>query len=99
MRSIRDPSASVAAGYRAVTLVTRDGQRIRGATKGEDAFSIQVMDTRERLRGYVKTDLLELTHEERSLMPQFTSDRLGDGDLDDVLAYLGTLRTAAREGR
>ena len=93
-RAIRDPSASVAAGYRAVTLVTQDGQRVRGVTKSEDAFSIQVMDTRERLQGYLKADLQELVQEERSLMPLFGPDRLSDGDLDNLLRYLGTLRQA-----
>ena len=94
MRAIRDPSASVAVGYRAVTLVTQDGRRVRGVTKGEDAFSIQVVDTRERLQGYLKADLQELVQEERSLMPLFDPDRLSDGDLDDLLRYLGTLRQA-----
>ena len=93
-RAIRDPSASVAAGYRAVTLVTRDGRRVRGATKGEDAFSIQVVDTDERLQGYLKAELDEVIHEERSLMPMFDPDRLSERDLDDLLRYLGTLRGA-----
>ena len=92
MRAIRDPSASVAAGYRTVALVTKSGQRIRGATKSEDAFSIQVMDTDERLQGYLKADLQELVHEESSLMPEYGPDRLSDRDLDDLLSYLGTLR-------
>ncbi len=94
VRSIRDPSASAAAGYRAVTVVTRDGRRIRGVTKGEDAFSLQVVDTRERLQGYLKVDLQEFTHEEQSLMPEFGPERLSDAELDDVLRYLGTLRQA-----
>ena len=92
IRSIRNPSASVAVGYRMVTLVTRDGERVRGLTKGEDAFSIQILDTDERLRGYVKSDLQEVVREDRSLMRQFGPDRLNDGELDDLLQYLGTLR-------
>ncbi len=92
IRSIRDPSASVAVGYRAVTLVTRDGERIRGVTKSEDVFSIQIVDTNERLQGYVKADLQELIHEDRSLMRQFDPGRLSDAQLDDLLQYLSTLR-------
>ena len=79
-------------GYQPVTLVTRDGQRIRGVKKNEDAFSVQIMDTRERLQGYVKADLRELIDEETSLMPDFASDRISDASLDDLLAYLLTLR-------
>jgi cytochrome c oxidase cbb3-type subunit 3 len=79
-------------GYQPVTLVTRDGQRIRGVKKNEDAFSIQIMDTRERIQGYLKADLKEFIDEETSLMPDFGSDRLPNGDLDDLVAYLQTLR-------
>ena len=98
-REIRDPSATVRAGYRAVTLVTRDGQRIRGATKSEDAFSIQVMDTRERLQGYAKDELQELIHEERSLMPAYGPGRLSDSDLDDLFSYFGMLLEAGSNRR
>lgn len=84
--------AFIVEGYQPVTLVTRDGQRIRGVKKNEDAFSIQIMDTRERIQGYVKADLREVINEETSIMPDFGPDRLPDSDLIDVLAYLQTLR-------
>lgn len=79
-------------GYQAVTLVTREGQRIRGIKKNEDAFSIQIMDTHERLQGYLKSNLRELVNDDASLMPDFGVDKLSDHDLDDLVAYLGKLR-------
>ena len=91
-RAIRDASASLASGYETVTLVTRDGQQIRGTRKGEDAFSIQIMDTGERLQGYLKANLREVIRDKKSLMPDFGPDRLSDADLNDLLAFLGTLR-------
>jgi putative heme-binding domain-containing protein len=87
----------VAEGFQPVTLVTRDGQRIRGVKKNEDAFSIQIMDTRERLQGYPKANLREVVNETTSVMPDFGPDRLSDRDLSDLLAYLGTLRAPASE--
>jgi putative heme-binding domain-containing protein len=90
--AIRAPTPSSAAGYQAVTLVTRDGQRIRGATKSEDAFSIQIMDTHEQLQGYLKARLREVIREPASLMPAFGPDRLTDRDLDDLVAFLNTRR-------
>jgi mono/diheme cytochrome c family protein len=85
-------------GYQPVTLVTRDGQRIRGVKKNEDAFSIQIMDSRERIQGFVKADLRELIDDETSLMPDFGTDRLPEADLADLVAYLQTLRgTAPRQ--
>ena len=97
-RAIREASASIAAEYQAVTIVTREGTRVRGARKSEDAYSIQLMDTRERLQGYVKTNLREVVREPRSLMPDFGPDKLNDRDLDDLLQFLSTLRAPASGG-
>jgi cytochrome c oxidase cbb3-type subunit III len=92
VRAIRDPSASIERGYRAVTLVTKNGERIEGVAKNEDAFSIQVMDADGRLKGYLKVDLEQVMHESKSLMPSHRSSDLSRRELDDLLAYLGTLR-------
>ena len=73
-------------------MITRDGRRIRGVKKNEDAFSIQIMDTRERIQGYLKADLREVLYEKESLMPAFTTARLNDNDLNDLIGYLTTLR-------
>ena len=91
-RAIREPSASIAAAYRPLTLVTQDGEQIRGVRKGEDAFSVQIVDTNERLQGYRKADLEEVVREDESLMPVFGVNRLSDSELDDLLKFLGTLR-------
>ena len=92
VREIRTPSEWMAPVYETVTLVTKDGQRIRGARKNEDAFSIQIMDTRERIQGYLKQDLKEIIYEKESLMPAFGTGRLNDADLNDVVGYLSSLR-------
>ena len=89
-RDILDASAVIAPGYQPVTLVTADGTRVRGARKNEDAYSIQIMDTREDLKGYLKSGLREVIVETRSIMPDFKN--LSDGDVRDVVAYLKTLR-------
>jgi putative heme-binding domain-containing protein len=96
VREIRTPSEWIAPSYEAVTLVTKDGQRVRGAKKNEDTFSIQIMDVRERIRGFLKSDLDEVIHEKDSLMPAFGPAALSDSDLGDVVAYLSTLRGADR---
>jgi cytochrome c oxidase cbb3-type subunit III len=88
-RAVRDPNASIPDGYRTVTVVTRDGQRVRGVRKSEDAFSIQMMDEGGHLRGFLKSGIREVISETSSLMPAFGSDRLNENDLTDVLAFLG----------
>ena len=91
--SIRDPSASVALGFRAVALRSH-GERVEGVVKGEYAFSLQVVTVDGALRAFRKQDLSELTRRTESLMPVFDAARLGDAALEDLLAYLGTLRGA-----
>jgi putative heme-binding domain-containing protein len=95
---IRGTSTSIRAGYEPVTLVTREGERVRGVRKNEDNFSIQVMDMRERIQGYLKANLSSLVHESQSLMPAYGADRISDRALDDVLRYLGTLRGVTARG-
>jgi putative heme-binding domain-containing protein len=92
VREIRTPSEWMGPVYETVTLVTKDGQRIRGTKKNEDAFSIQIMDTRERIQGYLKPDLKDVIYEKESLMPVFAAGRLNDNDLNDLVGYLSSLR-------
>jgi cytochrome c oxidase cbb3-type subunit 3 len=92
MAKLRGASDFVRPGYEAVTIVTREGDRVRGVKKNEDEFSIQVMDTRERLQGFLKANLTQVTIEKQSLMPVYGPDRLNDRDLDDLLRYLAGLR-------
>ena len=98
-REIRTPSDFLVPGYEPVTLVTSEGQRVTGAIKNEDTFSIQIMDTGERLQGHLKSGLREIIKDERSLMPAFGPDRLNDAQLNDLLSYLGTLRGRASTRR
>jgi len=91
VREIRTPAEVIPPAYETVTVVTKDGQKVRGAKKNEDAFSIQVMDMRERIQGYKKSDV-EVTYDKNSLMPAFDPKRLTDSDLSDLVGYLTTLR-------
>jgi putative heme-binding domain-containing protein len=94
IREIRTPSDWIPPTYETVTIVTKDGQRIRGTKKNEDVFSIQIMDVRERIQGYSKSELQDVQYETASLMPAFGPGRLNDSDLNDLVGYLSTLRGA-----
>ncbi len=91
VREIRTPHEVIPPAYETVTVVTKDGQKIRGVKKNEDAFSIQVMDMRERIQGYLKSNV-EVQYDKNSLMPAFDPKRLSDSDLTDMIGYLSTLR-------
>jgi len=79
-------------GYEPVTITPEDGQAVVGVKKNEDLFSVQIMDTRERIQGYDKSSLREFRNNPRSAMPAFGTNRISESDLDDLIRYLQTLR-------
>jgi cytochrome c oxidase cbb3-type subunit 3 len=102
--SIREPSKELSSGmldpnnhyglplvYDTVTVATANGQKIVGVAKNEDTFSIQLLDTNQRLQFFLKKDLKEVTHERKSLMPAYSEQMREPADLQDLLAYLESL--------
>jgi len=92
VRRIRGAVEDFRPGYEPVTLTQDNGQAIHGVKKNEDLFSVQIMDTRERIQGYEKDKMKEVANDTKSAMPPFGTDRLSASDLDDVVRYLQTLR-------
>lgn len=92
IREIRRPSEYQAPGYEAVTVVTKDGKRIRGCRKNEDTFSIQMLAVTGALLTFRKADLKEVIEDTESVMPAYGPDQLTDAELDDLVRYLSTLR-------
>ena len=78
-------------GFAPVALTTSEGRAVRGVTKNEDLFSIQVMESTERIQGFDKASLQALEAAE-PIMPAFGPERLTDSELDDIVRYLQTLR-------
>ena len=97
-RQIRGGNEAIKEGYQPVTVTTHEGQTVRGTRKNEDMESVQIMDTSERLQGFVKSDVRSVspvTDEKKSLMPAYGVEQLNEAALDDLLRYLGTLRGAS----
>ncbi len=103
--SIREPSRDLSVGgldpndhyglpmvYDTVSVITREGARISGIVKNEDTFSIQMMDTDQSIRMFLKSDLQQVIREPKSIMPPYSKTMLGESDLQDLIAYLETLR-------
>jgi cytochrome c oxidase cbb3-type subunit III len=97
--SVRNPSRRLAQGlseatkefpqeYETVTVVTADGNVIRGVTLNEDSFTVQLMDTSERLYSFEKDKLRSFNKSHVSLMPAYDTSLLSDKDLQDIVAYL-----------
>jgi cytochrome c oxidase cbb3-type subunit III len=78
-------------GYLMVRAQLRGGEEITGLRVNEDAFTIQIRDQRG-LHSFRKRELERLVHEPgSSLMPSYR-DVLKARELDDLVAFLMTLR-------
>jgi putative heme-binding domain-containing protein len=94
--SITDPSGEIPENYEGVSVMTRDGRRLTGIRINEDTFTVQIRDISQKIHMFDKAELKEVIHEKKSLMPAYQS--LAKRDLDDMLAYLVSLRGAVRTG-
>jgi putative heme-binding domain-containing protein len=87
------PEAAHPPGYLVVKATTTAGNVVRGIRVNEDVFYVHVRDARGAVHTLQKSDLSALDRElEATLMPSYA--RLSTGDLDDLVAYLASLRGA-----
>ena len=72
-------------------VVTKNGATFTGILLNQDAFTIQLMDSTERLRSFLKTNLKEFSFVDKSPMPSYQG-RLSREEVADVVSYLVTLK-------
>jgi putative heme-binding domain-containing protein len=89
-RSLLEPAADVEPANRFYRVVTGDGSTIVGRLLSHDTFTVQLLDTKEQLRSFVKADLREHGFAETP-MPSFRG-RLSAQEIADVVSYLVSLR-------
>jgi putative heme-binding domain-containing protein len=90
-RSLTDPTSAMMPINRPIRIVMKDGKTITGRRLNEDTYSVQAIDSDERLLSIAKSDMRSYTVETKSTMPSYAS-RLSADDISDVIAYLLTLR-------
>jgi cytochrome c oxidase cbb3-type subunit III len=89
-QSLLDPGAEVQANNRFYRVVTGDGQEVTGRLLNHDTYSVQLLDSDERLRSFAKADLREHGFDETP-MPSY-SKKLSAQQIADLVAYLVSLR-------
>ena len=89
--SLMDPTSSMLPLNRSVRAVTRDGKTITGRRLNEDTYTVQLIDSNERLVSLGKSDLREYAVLKTSTMPSY-KDKLTAAEMDDLIAYLRTLK-------
>jgi len=69
----------------------RNGSKVNGRLLNQDTFSIQLLDSNERLVSLARADVRDVTFVKASTMPSYR-DTLTADELGDVVAYLVTLK-------
>jgi putative heme-binding domain-containing protein len=89
-RSLVEPNAEVLPAGRFYRVVTKDGATVTGRLLNIDTFTVQMMDTKEQLRSFVKATVREHGFIP-SPMPSYRSS-LTAQELADVVSYLVSLK-------
>jgi putative heme-binding domain-containing protein len=89
-QSLLDPGAEVLPANRFYRVTTRDGATITGRLLNHDTFTVQMLDSKEHLRSFVKSDLTDHGFAPTP-MPSYKG-RLDPQETADVVSYLVSLK-------
>jgi putative heme-binding domain-containing protein len=90
-RSLLEPNEEVLNQNRMYRAVTKNGETVTGRLLNLDTFTVQVVDSKERLLSLQRSDLRESGFVKDSPMPSYR-DKLSSQELADIVAYLVTLK-------
>lgn len=89
--ALLDPAPEVQPQNRLYSVVTREGANFTGKLLNQDRFSLQMLDSKEQLIAFEKSDLLQYHFVKTPPMPPYR-DRLNSKELADLIAFLGSLQ-------
>lgn len=81
--AITKPGEKLVRGFETVQVRTKTGTSIRGVKRNDDTFSLQMMDTNEKIHLLAKRDLASFETPYVSMMPAYNG-----GELNHLLAFL-----------
>jgi cytochrome c oxidase cbb3-type subunit III len=90
-QSLLDPEAEVLPQNRYYRVTTKTGETITGRLLNIDTFTVQMLDSKERLLSFPKSSLQDSAFIEKSAMPSYR-DKLNQQELADLVAYLVSLK-------
>ncbi len=91
--SILTPDSDLTRGYSTIRVVTRAGKTIVGVEKSFDNFSFQLIDLAGNYYSFLREDVASVKRESKSLMPSTYGKQLSGSEINDLLAYLSSLRS------
>ncbi len=88
-------------GFKGVTVVLKDGQRIEGVAKNYSSYSMQVLDSAGVLHLLQQSDVRQVEFHKKSLMPDNYGQTLSQEELQNLLAFLSkqAVRPDIKEAR
>jgi len=90
---LRDPGKNPPPGYELVRVVAQNGHETTGIRVSEDTFTIVLRDVGGHFYSFDKTKLKTIEPQPgKTLMPNY--DKLSATDLDNLVAYLSSLKGA-----
>ena len=92
-RSLTDPKAEVQPENRFYKVTPKNGKPVTGRLLNRDTFTVQLLDTDERLRSFRIADLSQHGFDETPMPP--ASKKLTSQQIADVVTYLASLRGEA----
>ena len=95
-RSILEPDAEILPQNRSYRVVKRDGSAITGRLLNHDTFTVQLIDSKERLLTFQKADLREYGFVKTSPMPAYRG-KLSSDELADLTAHLVSLKGITKQ--
>jgi putative heme-binding domain-containing protein len=90
-RSLTDPDAEVAEQNRQFRAVTKEGVAITGKLLNEDKYSVQILDSKDRLVSLPRANLRQAAIIQKQLMPSY-KEKLTAKELADLVSYLVSLK-------
>ena len=94
-QAIVDPNAEVLRDYWVAKITMENGAAYSGFLLTQGAYTVEILDFAKGLKSLPTHDFRKFEIEKSSAMPSFRG-RLSDGEVDDLVAYLWSLK---RQGR
>ena len=91
-RDVLEPDVDIPEGYRQITAITHDGDRITGLEKNSDTFSLQIMTRDGQYRLINRGDIAKVEPQNKSPMPSGYEQKLSAKQLENLFAYLDRQR-------
>lgn len=89
--ALLDPDAEVLFENRFVRFVTKEGATVTGRLLNQDALSVQLINSKEELKTYMRATVRDYAIVDKGLMPS-VKDKLSDQQVADIVSYLSSLK-------